>query len=270
MFSFRKPKVDLFAGMVDACRTLDEDKLLGLADQVGRDRKGYAKLWDWAIVNLEAWGLNALLGHAPPTAESLRVLFEALSSTAVGQPEEHQRLKTEIWPAVWADAQMVPDRMTRLLPEVYLAHYMDRPLDLPLLDLPEGPFSAAYHKHLVFWHPRGEVWVGDFTPLQVAWFSQNFQLIALLVKHGAALAEPCPSSLWPQWTLQSAIDNPFPGYGESLRHVDHYGHRKLLEAGEKKYDDTPGALQQLKQAVRVGLLDQGLPAPRPSRPGPRF
>ena len=66
------------------------------------------------------------------------------------------------------------------------------------------------------------------------------------------------------------MDNPHPGYGESLRHVDGFGQKKLLEAGEKRYDDTPGALQQLKQAVRLGQLDQGLPPPRPSRPGPRF
>lgn len=274
MFSFaRRPRVDPYAAILAACAARDPVELLKHANDVAADRKGYDAFWDWAVLGLDVWGLEQCLAHAFPGNRSLHRFFAALSAP-LGPTEaehaEHRRLKNEVWPALWTAALPRPAGLKRLLPAIYLAHHQERPLALPLVDLPNGPFSEAFHSHLLLWAPRREVWSGNFVPLQVAWASQNMPLVELLLKHGAGLEQSFEGSAWPQWTLQSAMANPHPGYGANLSTVPEYGVRQLLKKAEEQYPVGSKALNEIKQAVRVGLLERGLPNPSPVRAVPRF
>lgn len=271
MFSFtRRSQPALFDAILAATEARDAAGLMKAVEAVKAFRNaGSDALFPWALLHLDAWGLEACLRNDFPDSTALQSFFVRLfNPTWLENPQEHLRLKTEAWPVLWSAAQTQESRLHQLLSEVFLAHHQEQPFDLSLLDLPDGPFSEPFHDHLVSCQPRRQIWVGKFTPMQLAWANQDFCLMGLLLKKGADLDRSYPTSSWPLWTLRSALERVDSPAGPQLSEVEEYGPRELLKNAAKSYTSEERLL--LAQTIRVGLLDHQLPSPHPRRALPRF
>lgn len=273
MFSFtRRPPVDPFDALLAASAARDAVEVVKQADALIASRTvGVDGFYNWALVHLDAWGLAKCLETEFPGGSTLLRFFAVLSDPiGLENHEEHLRLKNEAWPVIWAAAQANGTQLRRLLSEVYLAHHNEAPIDLSLLDLPEGPFSEGFHSYKLVWKPRRQIWVDEFTPLQIAWASQDVALLGLLLKHGAGLDQSFPETAWPKWTLRLVLESPDAATGLKRAGVDGHGVRELLRKALEAYGSSPEARLQLSQTVRMGVLDRQLPSPQHRRQAPRF
>ncbi len=214
---------------------------------------------DWALVNLDAWGVEQVLagGHYLAGANVL-AFFSAVTAMNSADPGTGDRLLKQQWPVMWPAA----DRNAAARASVLEALFTKHDVDPALLDLPQGPFSQKHHHRLInAWEITG-LGFGNvglrLSPVQLAWQRHDVELCRLLVANGVGLDDCYEDSSWPAWSLSKVLGgvNRVLQWGEKLGRQE----RLALDQVLKRYQDDSALQSAWSNQVRQAVMTRDLPA----------
>lgn len=246
----------------EAIQAQDAQGLKGLSRRVSLTEQ-----WEIVAGCASVWGWNQVLswGNVP----NIAVFDGFVDALNTAEDAAHRERLWAVWPTMLDHACAEPESWLK-----YLLHSLGQ--------VEVWSQGEAQRLGLVRllpghdWQAPFEVWDGgrddpSLTPLQYAWFKGNPGLCRVFLEGGADGSAVSPESWWPGWSLARCFEGQCLGAEprlmagpdkESLRSLTSIGSTWASQLAQAPWIEL---MEHQRNLARNRTLEQGLPAPAPSR-----